>query len=106
MEAGACMPHRPARDICVSTLISIAAGWGCCCATPAIAAAAAPGCADHNPVPCERSSSPYTWQSVKIVDGGVMPGIYTHPTEPGLMYIRANVAEPIVGTRPPRCGFR
>jgi len=91
MEAGACMPHRPARDICVSALISIAAGWGCCCATPAIAAAAAPGCADHNPVPCERSSSPYTWQSVKIVDGGVMPGIYTHPTEPGLMYIRANV---------------
>ncbi|MGA3259865.1 MAG: carbohydrate-binding protein [Bryobacteraceae bacterium] len=85
------MPHRPARDICVSALISIAAGWGCCCATPAIAAAAAPGCADHNPVPCERSSSPYTWQSVKIVDGGVMPGIYTHPTEPGLMYIRANV---------------
>ena len=91
MEAGACMPHRPARDICVSALISMAAGWGCCCATPAIAAAAAPGCADHKPVPCERSSSPYTWQSVKIVDGGVMPGIYTHPTEPGLMYIRANV---------------
>jgi len=91
MEAGTFMPHRPARDICVSALISIAAGWGCCCATPAIAAAAAPGCADHNPVPCERSSSPYTWQSVKIVDGGVMPGIYTHPTEPGLMYIRANV---------------
>jgi hypothetical protein len=92
MEAGTCMPHRPARDICVSALISIAAGWGCCCcATPAIAAAVAPGCADHNPVPCERSSSPYNWQSVKIVDGGVMPGIYTHPTEPGLMYIRANV---------------
>src|ERR1035438_3739234 len=91
MEAGTFMPHRPARDICVSALISIAAGWGCCCATPAIAAAVAPGCADHNPVPCERSSSPYNWQSVKIVDGGVMPGIYTHPTEPGLMYIRANV---------------
>lgn len=41
--------------------------------------------------PCERFPSAYNWQSVKIVDGGVMPGIYTHPTEPGLMYIRANV---------------
>lgn len=33
----------------------------------------------------------YTWQNVEIVDGGVMPGIVTHPTERGLMYIRANV---------------
>jgi photosystem II stability/assembly factor-like uncharacterized protein len=36
-------------------------------------------------------SAKYVWQSVKIVDGGVMPGIYFHPSVPGLMYIRANV---------------
>jgi photosystem II stability/assembly factor-like uncharacterized protein len=28
---------------------------------------------------------------VKIIDGGVMPGIITHPTQPGLMYIRSDV---------------
>jgi hypothetical protein len=92
MEAGACMLHRPARDICVSALISVAAGWGCCCAAPvtrAIAATAAPSCADT--APCERPSSSHTWQIVKIVAGGVMPGVYFHPTEPGLMYIRADV---------------
>src|SRR5208283_308990 len=33
----------------------------------------------------------YLWQSVRIVAGGVMPGVYFHPTEPGLMYIRADV---------------
>lgn len=37
------------------------------------------------------ASQRYKWQSVKIVDGGVMPGIVTHPTEPGLMYIRGDV---------------
>jgi photosystem II stability/assembly factor-like uncharacterized protein len=37
------------------------------------------------------TSEQYVWQSVKIVDGGVMPGIYIHPAVPGLMYIRANV---------------
>ena len=37
------------------------------------------------------TSAKYVWQSVKIVDGGVMPGIYIHPAVPGLMYIRANV---------------
>jgi hypothetical protein len=36
---------------------------------------------------CER----YVWQSVKIVAGGVMPGLYFHPAEPGLLYIRADV---------------
>ncbi len=33
----------------------------------------------------------YNWGVVKIIDGGVMPGLYTHPAERGLMYIRANV---------------
>ncbi len=33
----------------------------------------------------------YVWRNVKIIDGGVMPGIVTHPAERGLMYIRANV---------------
>ncbi len=105
-----------ARDICVSTLIWVAAGWSCCIglsggtpAAPAVALTAALSCADLGAVPggmnlsagalkagearfpCERFPTAYNWQSVKIVDGGVMPGIYTHPTEPGLMYIRANV---------------
>lgn len=40
-----------------------------------------------------RAADPaaYTWRSVKIVDGGEMPGLYFHPTQAGLMYIRANV---------------
>lgn len=33
----------------------------------------------------------YLWKNVKIVDGGEMPGIATHPAEPGLMYIRGDV---------------
>lgn len=33
----------------------------------------------------------YVWHNVKIVDGGVMPGIVTHPAERGLMYIRGDV---------------
>lgn len=33
----------------------------------------------------------YTWNSVKIVDGGDMPSIVMHPSVPGLMYIRANI---------------
>ena len=37
------------------------------------------------------TTAEYTWGSVKIVDGGVMPGIVTHPAEAGLMYIRADV---------------
>ena len=37
------------------------------------------------------ATAKYNWQSVKIIDGGLMPGIVTHPGEPGLMYIRANV---------------
>jgi photosystem II stability/assembly factor-like uncharacterized protein len=37
------------------------------------------------------ASTRYTWQNVKIIDGGVMPGIIMHPAEPGLMYIRADV---------------
>jgi photosystem II stability/assembly factor-like uncharacterized protein len=37
------------------------------------------------------TTAKYAWQSVKIIDGGVMPGIVTHPVEPGLMYIRADV---------------
>jgi len=37
------------------------------------------------------TSTQYSWQSVKIVDGGTMPGLYTHPAQQGLMYIRANV---------------
>jgi photosystem II stability/assembly factor-like uncharacterized protein len=37
------------------------------------------------------TSTKYDWHSVKIVDGGTMTGIYTHPAAPGLMYIRANV---------------
>jgi photosystem II stability/assembly factor-like uncharacterized protein len=70
-------------------LSCVAAGWGCCCVltggTPAIAATGEMRFPDVPP------PSAYHWQSVKIVDGGVMPGIYTHPTEPGLMYIRADV---------------
>jgi uncharacterized protein (TIGR03437 family) len=37
------------------------------------------------------NTQPYVWKNVKIVDGGEMPGIVTHPTEPGLMYIRGDV---------------
>jgi len=37
------------------------------------------------------TTTAYNWQNVKIVDGGVMPGLYTHPSQPGLMYIRADV---------------
>jgi hypothetical protein len=33
----------------------------------------------------------YIWSSVKIVDGGDMPSIVMHPSERGLMYIRANI---------------
>jgi photosystem II stability/assembly factor-like uncharacterized protein len=33
----------------------------------------------------------YTWRDVKIVDGGVMPGIVVHPASPGLMYVRGDV---------------
>ena len=33
----------------------------------------------------------YTWNSVKIVDGGDMPSIVMHTAEQGLMYIRANI---------------
>jgi photosystem II stability/assembly factor-like uncharacterized protein len=33
----------------------------------------------------------YNWQSVKIVDGGVMPGVVMHPAEKGLMYVRGDV---------------
>ena len=39
------------------------------------------------PAPTET----YTWNSVKIVDGGDMPSIVMHPSVPGLMYIRANI---------------
>ena len=37
------------------------------------------------------ATAKYTWRSVKIIDGGVMPGIVIHPAEPGLMYIRGDV---------------
>jgi photosystem II stability/assembly factor-like uncharacterized protein len=37
------------------------------------------------------TTTKYNWQPVKIVDGGLMPGLYTHPAQQGLMYIRANV---------------
>jgi uncharacterized protein (TIGR03437 family) len=37
------------------------------------------------------NAQPYVWKNVKIVDGGEMPGIFTHPAEPGLMYIRGDV---------------
>ena len=37
------------------------------------------------------ATAKYNWQSVKIIDGGLMPGIVIHPAEPGLMYIRGNV---------------
>jgi photosystem II stability/assembly factor-like uncharacterized protein len=33
----------------------------------------------------------YNWQSAKIIDGGVMPGVVMHPAEKGLMYIRGDV---------------
>ena len=33
----------------------------------------------------------YSWQPVRIVDGGTMTGLYMHPTQQGLMYTRANV---------------
>jgi photosystem II stability/assembly factor-like uncharacterized protein len=33
----------------------------------------------------------YTWQPIKIIDGGDMPSIVTHPSTQGLMYIRANI---------------
>jgi photosystem II stability/assembly factor-like uncharacterized protein len=45
---------------------------------------------DFRPV-VPRAIEPYTWSSVKIVDGGDMPSIVMHPTERGLMYIRANI---------------
>jgi hypothetical protein len=37
------------------------------------------------------SDVPYRWRPVRIIDGGVMPGLYFHPAVPGLMYIRGNV---------------
>jgi photosystem II stability/assembly factor-like uncharacterized protein len=46
--------------------------------------------ADFRPV-VPVASQPYTWSSVKIVDGGDMPSIVMHPSERGLMYIRANI---------------
>jgi photosystem II stability/assembly factor-like uncharacterized protein len=33
----------------------------------------------------------YVWQSVKIVAGGFTPGIYFHPTQPGLIYLRSDI---------------
>ena len=59
-----------------------------------------PGCTENPPAPDSVASAAgalrfacrgYVWQSVRIVAGGVMPGVYFHPTEPGLMYIRADV---------------
>lgn len=37
------------------------------------------------------TNTAYTWQPVKIIDGGDMPSIVTHPSAQGLMYIRANI---------------
>ena len=49
-------------------------------------------CAHGQIVPAASpASSPYIWHPVRIVGGGEMPGLYSHPTQPGLMYIRANV---------------
>ena len=64
----------------VRTLLAVGAMIGCM--TPAYGE-------NHGAPPF--TSAKYVWQSVKIVDGGIMPGIYIHPVVPGLMYIRANV---------------
>jgi hypothetical protein len=37
------------------------------------------------------ATTPYNWQSVKIVAGGFTPAVYFHPAEKGLMYLRADV---------------
>ena len=60
----------------------LAVGWMIVCMAPAYG---------ENDGAAPLTSAKYVWQSVKIVDGGVMPGIYIHPAVPGLMYIRANV---------------
>ena len=104
-EALLCMMNRWALGTCAAALLWPAAR-GAEPATADAAAAAAlpartvsspagPGCAERvaavNAVPAQPTCDSYAWQSVKIVAGGVMPGIYFHPTEPGLMYIRADV---------------
>src|SRR6516165_5133846 len=33
----------------------------------------------------------YTWQPVRIVAGGYIPGFVAHPTEPGLVYARTDI---------------
>jgi len=37
------------------------------------------------------TSTAYHWRSVRIVAGGFTPGTYSHPTQPGLAYLRADV---------------
>jgi photosystem II stability/assembly factor-like uncharacterized protein len=37
------------------------------------------------------TNTAYNWKPVKIIDGGDMPSIVTHPSKQGLMYIRANI---------------
>src|SRR5271157_2814028 len=95
--------------ICTATIICLAASGGVQTSTADESATdplrqptprpAPPGCtesgAPRDPAPPAAGARPacehYIWQSVKIVAGGVMPGLYFHPAEPGLLYIRADV---------------
>jgi photosystem II stability/assembly factor-like uncharacterized protein len=37
------------------------------------------------------TTTAYNWKPVKIIGGGTMTGLYLHPGETGLMYVRTNV---------------
>ena len=39
----------------------------------------------------DHHAEPYVWRNVKMVAGGFITGIVTHPGEPGLMYARTDI---------------
>jgi photosystem II stability/assembly factor-like uncharacterized protein len=51
------------------------------CAFPAVARS------QHSALP----ATPYSWQNVRIIAGGFIPGIVFHPREPGLAYVRTDM---------------
>jgi photosystem II stability/assembly factor-like uncharacterized protein len=89
-----------ARIAVIAGLVSVALAIGCgggpsdsaASGNQGSAAAAATPTATPTPSGSKNlASQAYVWKSVKIVDGGVMPGIVMHPTQAGLMYVRADV---------------